>query len=128
MNLKKLKSSIVNKVLLATLALSQVEARADSSLQLNNISGTSGAGSMDITGWFNKLSTYFQSGLNLFLIAVALIGIVTLALSIKGIYDANKGNREPPKTAIIGIVVGSCLTAVPFIVGVLRNSVTAQSA
>lgn len=99
-------------------------AYADQQLQLNNIGSTSGAGSADLNTWFNKITGYFQSGVNLLLIAFAAFGIWLTGSSIHKIYAANKDQRESPKTAVIGIIVGPLLTMVAVVVGVLRNSAT----
>jgi len=99
-------------------------AYADQQLQLNNIGGTSGAGSADLNTWFTKITGYFQSGVNLLLIAFAAGGIWLTGTSIHKIYAANKDQRESPKTAIIGIIVGPLMTMVAIVVGVLRNSAT----
>ncbi|CAE6794364.1 hypothetical protein R70006_05000 [Paraburkholderia domus] len=100
------------------------EVLADTQLQLTNISGTSGAGSADFTTWVTKITTYFQSGLNLVLVFFAFSGIVLCGTSVKKVYDANKDNREPPKIAVIGIFVGAAMTIIPVIIGILRNSAT----
>ncbi|WP_249204696.1 hypothetical protein [Burkholderia cenocepacia] len=107
-----------------TVAMLSTMARADQQFDLNNISGTSGAGSADITAWVNKVKGYLQSGVNLILLFFAAAGIVLCGTSIKKVYDSNKDNREPPKVAIIGIIVGAAMTIVTVIVGIIRNSAT----
>ncbi|KVV07467.1 hypothetical protein WK77_16915 [Burkholderia ubonensis] len=107
-----------------TVAMLSAVARADQQFDLNNISGTSGAGSADITAWVNKVKGYLQSGINLVILFFAASGIVLCGVSIKKVYDANKDNREPPKVAIIGIITGAALTIVTVIVGIIRNSAT----
>ncbi|ABO60241.1 hypothetical protein Bcep1808_7364 (plasmid) [Burkholderia vietnamiensis G4] len=107
-----------------TVAMLSTVARADQQFDLNNISGTSGAGSADFTAWANKIKGYLQSGVNLVLLFFAAAGIVLCGTSIKKVYDANKDNREPPKVAIIGIIVGAALTIVTVIIGIIRNSAT----
>jgi hypothetical protein len=113
------KDRVMLALLLATLPPA---AMADTQFQLNNMSGTSGAGSTDFTTWSTKILGYFQSGVNLALGFFAASGVVLCGVSIKKVYDANKDQREPPKLAVIGIIVGATLTIVPVVIGILRNS------
>jgi Na+-driven multidrug efflux pump len=117
-------NTLKNNMLAAlTAAMLSVEARADNQLQLNNIAATTGAGSNDITALMSKGQNVAQSGVNFLLIAFAAIGIALVALSLYGIYRAQKDQRESPKVAITGIIVGTCLTSVALIVGLMRNTI-----
>ncbi|MBN3729363.1 hypothetical protein [Burkholderia sp. Tr-20390] len=107
-----------------TIAMLSAVARADQQFDLTNISGTSGAGSADITQAVNKYKGYLQSLITLVLLFFAASGVVLCGISIKKVYEANKDNREPPKVAVIGIVVGAAMTIVTVIIGILRNSAT----
>lgn len=117
-------NTLKNKMLAAlTVAMLSAEARADNQLQLNNISGSTGAGSNDITSLMTKGQNVAQSGVNFLLIAFAAIGILMVGLSVYGIYKAQKDQRESPKVAITGLIVGACLTSVALIVGLMRNTI-----
>lgn len=119
--LGQMKSKIAGALIAMSLA---PWAWADQQLQLNNISGTSGAGSSDLTAWFTKIGGYFQSGITLVLMGFTAFGVFLCGVSIHKVYAANKDQREPPKLAIIGIIVGALMTIVPVVIGILRNSAT----
>ena len=100
-------------------------AQSNNTLQLNNLSGSTGAGSSDITALSTKGQTVAQSLVNFFLIGFALVGVVLVGGSLYAIYKANKDQRESPKVAMIGLAVGSALTCLALIVGYLRNTYNA---
>lgn len=117
-------NTLKSKVLAAlTLAILSVEARADNQLQLNNISGSTGAGSNDLTALMSKGQNVAQSGINFALIAFAAVGILMVGLSLYGIYKAQKDQRDSPKVAITGLIIGACMTSVALIVGLMRNTI-----
>lgn len=100
-------------------------AQAQSSLKLDDIKNTSGAGSNDLTATFTKGKSTLQSGIDLFLIGCAAIGIILFAICVWGMYKASKEERESPKGAIAGVFVGAAMTIIPLLIGLTRNTIFA---
>ncbi|TKC90158.1 hypothetical protein FAZ69_08395 [Trinickia terrae] len=115
--------------LIATIAVAtlSVQARAQSTLQLNNLSGSTGAGSNDITALMTRGQTVAQAAVTFGIVVAAAIGVFMIIFGMFGIYKAQKDQRESPKTAVAGLIVGACLTSVALIVGLLRNTVSVSS-
>ncbi|WP_432262875.1 hypothetical protein [Cupriavidus sp. TMH.W2] len=95
------------------------------SFKLDDIKNTSGAGSNDLTATFTKGKSTLQSGIDLFLIGCAAVGIVLFAICVWGMYKASKEERESPKGAIAGVIVGAAMTIIPLLVGLTRNTIFA---
>lgn len=117
--LQRIKGKIVAA---ATLTLLSPLSRADNQLQLTNIQGSTGAGSNDISALMTKGQTTAQNAVNFGLIIFAAVGIFMVGFSLYGIYKAQKDQRDSPKTAIAGLIVGALLTSVALVVGLLRNT------
>jgi hypothetical protein len=112
--------------MIATLAVAMLslQARAQTSLQLNNLSGSTGAGSNDITALMTKGQNVAQSAVTFGIIVAAAIGVFLIIFSVWGIYKAQKDQRDSPKIAITGLIVGAILTSIALIVGLLRNTIS----
>jgi hypothetical protein len=91
-------------------------------LKLSDIKGTSGAGTKDLTDLGKKGQDTFQAGIDLFLIGCAAVGIIVFSISMFGVYKAGKEDRESPKGAIFGLVVGAAMTLIPVLIGLFRNT------
>jgi len=118
---------VINKyrrvVIAALLAGAEVSAFAQQ-MKLNDIKGTSGAGTNDLTTLTNKGATTAQAFADLFLVGCALVGIVVFGVSLYGLYKAGKEDRESPKGALWGLGIGGAMTAVPILIGLARNSLS----
>jgi hypothetical protein len=107
-----------------TVATLSLQARAQTTLQLNNLSGSTGAGSNDITALMTKGQNVAQSAVTFGVIVAAAIGVFLIIGSVWGIYKAQKDQRDSPKVAVAGLIVGSVLTSIALIVGLLRNTIS----
>jgi hypothetical protein len=101
-------------------------AQSNNTLQLNNLSGSTGAGSNDLTSLSTKGQNVMQSGVNFVLIFFAAVGVSMVGASLWAIHKANKDQRESPKTAVVGLFVGGAMTCVALIVGYIRNTYNAS--
>jgi hypothetical protein len=120
----KMVHRLKEKVVVASLiAFVSMESRADNTLQLTNISGSTGAGTSDISSLMTKGSTVAQNFVNFMLIAAAAVGVAMVCASLYGIWKAQKDQRESPKVAVVGLIVGALMTSVALVVGLLRNTV-----
>jgi len=113
------KEKVATALLLAAVS---TQTWADNQLSLTNISGSTGAGSNDVSALMTKGSTTLQNAVNFILIFFCFIGVVLFGSSIWAIYKANKDQRESPKIAVIGIFVGAALTCVTLLIGLARNT------
>lgn len=115
--------SVFNKISFAVFMMfSHVLAFAEQDFKLDDIKGTSGAGTKNLTDLTVRGAETAQSFVNLVLIVFCFIGVFIFALSLVGLYKAGKEDRESPKGAIIGLVIGGCLTAVTVLLGYTRNT------
>jgi len=112
---------VVEKISVAMLLVS-IHVATFAQLKLNDIKGTSGAGAKDLTDLGKKGEATAQSMIDLFLIGCAAVGIIVFSISIFGIYKAGKEERESPKGAIFGLVVGASMTLIPVLIGLFRNT------
>ncbi|ARL04324.1 hypothetical protein [Burkholderia pseudomallei] len=118
--LKQMKAKIFA---VTTMAVLSIEARADNQLQLTNIQGSTGAGSNDITNLMTKGQNVAQAAVNFALIAFGALGVILIGLSLWALYKAQKDQRDSPKAAVWGLIIGALLTSVALVVGLLRNTV-----
>lgn len=101
----------------------QANAFAQSSgFKLNDIKGTSGAGSKDLTDLTKKGEATAQSFADFLIIGFAFAGLLIFGISLYALYKAGKDERESPKGAIWGLVIGAAMTAVTLILGLTRNT------
>ena len=120
--MKRLKNLIDKCGLGMVLGFASVEAFAQAQqLDLSNISGTSGAGTRQITDLTKKTNETANAIVNTVLVVAALAGVVLICGSVWGIYKASKEDRESPKVAIVGIFVGAAMTMISVLVGIFRN-------
>lgn len=119
----KLLSNVKNKFVLAVcLIMVNVEAFAQAQpVDLTNLSGTSGAGTKQITDLTAKGVATANNIANFVLVIASLAGLILCASSVWAIYKASKDDRESPKTAIVGIFVGAAMTIISIILGIVRN-------
>lgn len=97
-------------------------ALAQQNFKLNDVKSTSGAGSNDLTSLTKKGGETAQSFADFAIIIFALIGLVIFGLSLFAMYKAGKDDRESPKGAIVGCLIGGALTAVTVLLGMTRNT------
>jgi len=64
-----------------------------------------------------------QIGTTVVLGIFTLVGVLMVAGSLISLHKAAKDEREKPTSAVVGLAVGSCLTAVSVIMWLVRNSV-----
>jgi hypothetical protein len=121
---KRLSNRMDKMIATITVATLSLQARAQTTLQLNNLSGSTGAGSNDITALMTKGQNVAQSAVTFGVIVAAAIGVFLIIGSVWGIYKAQKDQRDSPKVAVAGLIVGSVLTSIALIVGLLRNTIS----
>jgi hypothetical protein len=51
------------------------------------------------------------------------LGVIIFCLSLYGLYKAGKEERENPKGAFIGLVVGAAMTIATLLLGYTRNTI-----
>lgn len=61
--------------------------------------------------------------LNLFLMGCTFVGLILVGVSVFGIWKASKDERESPKHAPMGIIVGVLMTCITTIAFLVRNNV-----
>lgn len=119
-----------NKLMItAAMAMSGQAAMAQ-----NYYSGNSGAdllnyanqaaGNRTMSNFFANAGNTTSQGVNFLLVIFTAIGLGLVGFSLYGLYKASKDERETPKSAIWGLVIGGCLTAVTTIAFFVRNTVT----
>lgn len=96
---------------------------AQSQFKLNDIKNSSGAGNQDLAALATKSQNLAQTGSDTWLIWAALAGVVTFSLSLWACKKAAADDRDKPKGAIAGLIIGACLTAIPLLLGLTRNSI-----
>lgn len=84
---------------------------------------TSGAGSNRIDNVLASAGKTGQSILDFVFIGCTVMGVIVCAVSLYGLYQASKDEREKPKGAIVGLFIGGALTAVGLITGYMANTV-----
>lgn len=104
----------------AVLAVEAASAMAQ--LKLNDMGGTTGAGSNDLSALATKSGSTMQYFADLAVIVFAFIGVLIFGISVFGLYKAGKEDRESPKGAFVGLIVGAALTAVTLLLGLTRNT------
>lgn len=98
---------------------------AHAQLKLNDIKNTTGAGTNDLNAVLTKGQQTAQNTVDLWLVGSALVGVMVVTVCIWGLWKASKEERESPKGAIVGLVVGALMTMVPIVIGLTRNTVIA---
>lgn len=109
-------------VLLNSMMAGQAMAQTTGDFKLNNVQGTSGAGTKDLTALSTKAGTTMQSFADTAIIIFTFGGLIIFGLSLFGLYKAGKEERESPKGAIFGLIIGGALTAVTLLLGMSRNT------
>lgn len=84
--------------------------------------GANGAGANDLTALTKKGAETAQNFADFAIIIFALIGLVIFGLSLFAMYKAGKDDRESPKGAIVGCLIGGALTAVTVLLGMTGNT------
>jgi hypothetical protein len=82
------------------------------------------AGNRTMSNFFANAGDTTSQGVNFLLVIFTAMGIGLVGFSLYGLYKASKDERETPKSAIWGLVIGGTLTAVTTIAFFLRNTVT----
>lgn len=119
MKLPKLTEKLM---VVAGIAMLHVNSFAQQGFRLDDIRGTSGAGTRDLRDLTVRGQETAQSFADLAIIGFALVGLVLFGVSLFALYKAGKEDRESPKAGIWGAVIGGALTAVTVLLGLTRNT------
>lgn len=121
--MKQMTNRVMNLVLAAGLAAAHTMVFAQQQpFKLNDVKGTSGAGAKDLRDLATRGQETAQSMADLAIIGFALVGLIIFGISLFAMYKAGKEDRESPKGALIGMLVGGGLTAVTVLLGLTRNT------
>jgi hypothetical protein len=82
------------------------------------------AGNKKIDNVMASASGTANSAYDAFIIGITVFGVVLVGLSLYGMYKASADERETPKKAIVGLVVGGALTVVGIITAYSANTLT----
>lgn len=82
-----------------------------------------GVASQKLTNTTGNLGKMIADFLNLFLIGMTAFGIVLFGIGLYGVYKANADERETPKKAIWGMVIGAGMTCITTLAFLLRNNI-----
>jgi len=115
---------IFDKVAVAAMIGFAGMSSAYAQFKLNDIKNSSGAGNQDLTALAQKSQQLAQTGSDTWLIWVALVGVVVFTLAMWACKRAADDDRERPKSAIAGLIVGAAMTAIPILLGLTRNSLS----
>jgi hypothetical protein len=66
-----------------------------------------------------------NTGMTAFLLLCTGAGVVLVAISVWGLYTASRDDRETPKKAIVGVLVGGAMTIISLITAYSSNTLTA---
>jgi hypothetical protein len=91
-------------------------------IKLTDVQGSSGAGTKDLSALATKAGATAQSFADLAIILFTFVGVLIFGISLFGLYKAGKEDRESPKGAIFGLLVGGALTSVVLLLGMSRNT------
>ena len=91
---------------------------------VSSFGATSGAGSNRIDQSLASLGKTGQAVYDFLVIVFTVGGVLTCGVSLYQLYKANKEERESPKGAIWGLIIGGSLTVVTLIAGLMGNTVT----
>jgi len=101
-------------------------------LVLAQTSGLSGfetaktaAGTKNLSNIADNAGATANSWFNAFMIIITACGVVLVGFSLYHFYKASKEDRETPKPAIVGVLVGGLMTVVGIITVYAANSATA---
>ncbi|MDW5418625.1 hypothetical protein R6242_18835 [Iodobacter sp. CM08] len=79
--------------------------------------------SKKLTNTTANLGAMMADMLNLFLMGCTFVGLILVGISVFGIWKASKDERESPKHAPMGIIVGVLMTCITTIAFLVRNNV-----
>lgn len=94
------------------------------SIRVDDFRNTNGAAGRDLNQVMQKQVQTGQSALDLIFIGFTLAGVVISGICLIIIWKASKEEgREKPVAAIVGLVMGGCLTILGLVVGLFANTV-----
>ncbi|EKN4699727.1 hypothetical protein JE939_002899 [Yersinia ruckeri] len=80
------------------------------------------SGGKDIGQVFTNMDNIGKQFVTLLLGLCVVAGACLVAISLASLYKASKEEREKPTSAIVGLIIGGLLTAVPVILWISSNS------
>lgn len=98
---------------------------ARAAVDINNLRGTSGAGSKTINSQLEGYNSTLQTGLNFTFAIFTLVGVICVGAGLMAWYKASKREEDAPKSAKVGVLVGVVLTVLGIVIGFMANTVAA---
>ena len=126
-NVKRGLAAIESRYLVACIAL------AAPALSLAQATGSTGtvsgfetargiAGSKKLDDVASNVERTSNAGYNAIIVVVTVLGVLLVAMSLWGMYKSSKDERETPKSAIVGLIVGGGLPVVGIITAFSANT------
>ena len=124
--LKKATSAVDAKVLaVSVMAAAPVISFAQNTGSIagfDNAKNTAGSKKLDDS--LSNTDRLFGNAYNTMTTAATFLGVLLVAISLWQLYKASKEERESPKSAVVGLIVGGLLTAVGLVTAFSRNTLT----
>ncbi len=112
-------------LLLATFAVAPELVLAQTSGLTGFEAAKTAAGTKNLSNVADNAGATTNSWFNAFMIGITAFGVVIVGLSLFQFWKASKEERETPKPAIVGVLVGGAMTVVGIITVYAANSATA---
>lgn len=125
-SIKKAKKAVDNRIIfgyvLMTTPLLSYAQNSGSIAGFNTAKQTAGSKKLDdVAQNVDRLAGNTYNTINTIAI---LLGVFLVAISLWGFYKSSKDERETPKSAIVGLIIGGMMTAVGIVTAMSANTTT----